>query len=148
MVDITRPETFDAATKWIQDLSDKLDLNVPKLLLLNKCDLIGYEVDRGFIDRYCQDLGLVGWFLVSAKTRTNIEDAISCLISALLYNRTTSHCPNNRLKHNKEMSNKNLRIIELSEEYEIKTEYRASGKPEDRIQPKQGSKTETNRKCC
>uniref|UniRef100_A0A8C5SSA3 Ras-related protein Rab n=1 Tax=Laticauda laticaudata TaxID=8630 RepID=A0A8C5SSA3_LATLA len=71
--DVTRPATFEAVTKWKQDLDTKLTLPngqvVPTVLLANKCDQ-GQEllVNNGLkMDQFCKDNGFVGWFETSAK---------------------------------------------------------------------------------
>uniref|UniRef100_A0A3B3VTT1 Ras-related protein Rab n=1 Tax=Poecilia latipinna TaxID=48699 RepID=A0A3B3VTT1_9TELE len=73
--DVTRPASFEAVTKWKEDLDSKLTLangkNVATVLLANKCDQ-GREVltNNGIkMDQFCQENGFVGWFQTSAKVR-------------------------------------------------------------------------------
>lgn len=73
--DVTRPASFEAVTKWKEDLDSKLTLangkNVATVLLANKCDE-GREVltNNGIkMDQFCQENGFVGWFETSAKVR-------------------------------------------------------------------------------
>lgn len=73
--DVTRPASFEAVTKWKEDLDSKLTLangkNVATVLLANKCDQ-GREVltNNGIkMDQFCQENGFVGWFETSAKVR-------------------------------------------------------------------------------
>ncbi|XP_032075066.1 ras-related protein Rab-38 isoform X1 [Thamnophis elegans] len=112
--DVTRPATFEAVTKWKQDLDTKLTLPngqlVPTVLLANKCDQ-GQEllVNNGFkMDQFCKDNGFVGWFETSAKAlpplppltarpwkatpgmsfykqdNINIEEAARCLVKHII----------------------------------------------------------------
>ncbi|XP_026562557.1 ras-related protein Rab-38 [Pseudonaja textilis] len=88
--DVTRPATFEAVTKWKQDLDTKLTLPngqvVPTVLLANKCDQ-GQEllVNNGFkMDQFCKDNGFVGWFKTSAKDNINIEEAARCLVKHII----------------------------------------------------------------
>ncbi|KAF4793239.1 Ras-related protein Rab-38 [Turdus rufiventris] len=71
--DVTRPATFEAVTKWKEDLDSKLVLPngkpVPAVLLANKCDQgIDVLMNNGIkMDQFCKENGFVGWFETSAK---------------------------------------------------------------------------------
>ncbi|CDQ93641.1 unnamed protein product [Oncorhynchus mykiss] len=74
--DMTRPSSFEAVTKWKEDLDSKLTLangkNVAAVLLANKCDQ-GQDVltNNGIqMEKFCQENGFVGWYETSAKTHT------------------------------------------------------------------------------
>uniref|UniRef100_H2M510 Ras-related protein Rab n=1 Tax=Oryzias latipes TaxID=8090 RepID=H2M510_ORYLA len=71
--DVTRPASFEAVTKWKEDLDSKVTLSngkhVATVLLANKCDQ-GQDVltNNGIkMDQFCQENGFVGWFETSAK---------------------------------------------------------------------------------
>ncbi|KAK6296190.1 hypothetical protein J4Q44_G00339030 [Coregonus suidteri] len=71
--DVTRPSSFEAVTKWKEDLDSKLTLangkNVAAVLLANKCDQ-GRDVltNNGIqMEKFCQENGFVGWYETSAK---------------------------------------------------------------------------------
>lgn len=73
--DVTRPASFEAITKWKEDLDSKLTLangkHVATVLLANKCDQ-GRDVltNNGIkMDQFCQENGFVGWYETSAKVR-------------------------------------------------------------------------------
>lgn len=73
--DVTRPASFEAVTKWKEDLDSKLTLadgkHVATVLLANKCDQ-GRDVltNNGIkMEQFCQENGFVGWFETSAKVR-------------------------------------------------------------------------------
>lgn len=78
--DVTRPSTFEAVTKWKEDLDAKLSLSngkhVAAVLLANKCDQ-GRDVltNNGIkMEQFCQENGFVGWFETSAKVCNESED--------------------------------------------------------------------------
>ncbi|KAM4742276.1 ras-related protein Rab-38 [Anableps anableps] len=88
--DVTRPTSFEAVTKWKEDLDSKLTLangkNVATVLLANKCDQ-GREVltNNGIkMDHFCQENGFVGWFETSAKENINIDEAANCLVKHII----------------------------------------------------------------
>lgn len=89
--DVTRHTTFEAVTKWKEDLDSKLMMadgqSIATVLLANKCDQ-GRELSNNAIkmDQFCKDHGFVGWFETSAKVR--IE---KCIWFCLPGNLTNSH---------------------------------------------------------
>jgi len=86
--DLSRPATFDAITKWRDDVNSKVMLAnnepIPTLLLANKCDLPGVVVDKDLLDRFCKENGFLGWFQTSAQKNVNIDEAMKTLISKIL----------------------------------------------------------------
>lgn len=71
--DLTRPASFEAVTKWKEDLDSKLTLangkHIATVLLANKCDQ-GNDVltNNGIkMEQFCQENGFVGWYETSAK---------------------------------------------------------------------------------
>lgn len=73
--DVTRPASFEAVTKWKEDLDSKLTLangkHIATVLLANKCDQ-GRDVltNNGIkMEQFCQENGFVGWYETSAKVR-------------------------------------------------------------------------------
>lgn len=77
--DVSRHTTFEAVTKWKEDLDSKLMLadgqSIATVLLANKCDQ-GRELTNNTIkmDQFCKDHGFVGWFETSAKVRIEHGD--------------------------------------------------------------------------
>lgn len=73
--DVTRPATFEAVSKWKEDLDSKLILSngqsIATVLLANKCDQNrDFLTNNGLkMDQYCRENGFVGWFETSAKVR-------------------------------------------------------------------------------
>ncbi|KAM8975442.1 ras-related protein Rab-38 [Pelodytes ibericus] len=92
--DVTRPATFEAVTKWKEDLDSKLTLSngipVSAVLLANKCDQgkDGLQNNCTKMDQFCKEHGFVGWFETSAKENINIEEACRCLVKHIITSET------------------------------------------------------------
>jgi len=86
--DLSRPATFEAVTKWRDDVNSKVvlanDMPIPVLLLANKCDIAGVHVDKEALDKFVKDNGFIGWFASSAQSNTNIDEAMKFLIGKVL----------------------------------------------------------------
>ncbi|KAM4698895.1 ras-related protein Rab-38 [Discoglossus pictus] len=88
--DVTRPATFEAVTKWKEDLDSKLTLSngtpVSAVLLANKCDQgkDGLKNNCIKMDQFCKEHGFVGWFETSAKENINIDEASRCLVKHII----------------------------------------------------------------
>jgi len=54
------------------------------LLLANKCDLAGVNIDTAALDKFVKDNGFIGWFPSSAANNTNIDEAMKFLIGKIL----------------------------------------------------------------
>jgi GTPase SAR1 family protein len=84
--DLSRPATFDAVLKWRDDVNSKVQLAderpIPLLLLANKCDLPGVELDSEMLSKFAQDNGFVGWYAVSAQDNIGINDAMQFLVKS------------------------------------------------------------------
>ncbi|XP_059502544.1 ras-related protein Rab-38 isoform X2 [Stegostoma tigrinum] len=88
--DVTRPTTFEAVSKWKDDLDSKLTLPngkpVSVVLLANKCDQ-GSEflaANPGKMEQFCKDHGFVCCFETSAKENVNIDEAARCLVKHIM----------------------------------------------------------------
>ncbi|KAJ4935227.1 hypothetical protein JOQ06_016763 [Pogonophryne albipinna] len=88
--DVTRPASFEAITKWKEDLDSKLSLangkHVATVLLANKCDQGGDVLTNNGIkmEQFCQENGFVGWYETSAKENINIDEAANCLVKHII----------------------------------------------------------------
>lgn len=86
--DLTRLATFEAVTKWKEDVNSKVvlanDEPIPLLLLANKCDLPDIRVDKETLDEFAKQHGFIGWFYTSAQDNTNIDEAMHFLIEKIL----------------------------------------------------------------
>lgn len=89
--DITRPATFEAITKWKNDIDHKVILPdgrpIPCVLLANKCDLpSSVTKSQEEMNAFCSEMGFVGWLQTSAKDNKNINEAARFLVEKILEN--------------------------------------------------------------
>ncbi|KAK7485653.1 hypothetical protein BaRGS_00023102 [Batillaria attramentaria] len=88
--DVTRASTFEAVTKWKNDLDSKVQLPdgspVPCVLLANKCDQAkeGLVNNTAQMDEFCKEKGFIGWYETSAKENINIDEAARFLVTRIL----------------------------------------------------------------
>eukprot|EP01122_Echinamoeba_exundans_P012882 TRINITY_DN5511_c0_g1_i1.p2 TRINITY_DN5511_c0_g1~~TRINITY_DN5511_c0_g1_i1.p2 ORF type:complete len:140 (+),score=51.27 TRINITY_DN5511_c0_g1_i1:597-1016(+) len=89
--DVTRVSTFEAVTKWKNDIESKVtipgtDQPIPVVLLANKIDLARDEFakNREQMDRFCRENRFAGWFETSAKDNLNIDKASNFLVNTIL----------------------------------------------------------------
>lgn len=93
--DVTRPASFDAVTKWKEDLDSKLTLangkHVATVLLANKCDQDRDVLTNNGIkmEQFCQENGFVGWYETSAKVSPgrSLSDILLLLIQSSAFTR-------------------------------------------------------------
>eukprot|EP00062_Callorhinchus_milii_P024800 gi/632985084/ref/XP_007909481.1/ PREDICTED: ras-related protein Rab-38-like [Callorhinchus milii] len=88
--DVSRASTFEAVSKWKNDLDTKVRLQngkmVPTVLLANKCDQVkeGLRYSLPKLEHFCKENGFVGWFETSAKDNVHIEEAARLLVETVL----------------------------------------------------------------
>ena len=89
--DITDKKTLDECVKWkntVDDTTKFLDgTNIPAILIKNKVDLLENEEDNNNPDEekeFCEKNHFLRCFKTSAKTGTNIEEAMNFLISNII----------------------------------------------------------------
>jgi len=86
--DVSEPKTFDTVAKWKDEIDAKVvlpnNMPLPVVLLGNKCDKDGAEVDKSQLDRFCEEKGFETWFDTSAKLGLNIDNAAKCLVERIL----------------------------------------------------------------
>ncbi|CAG9762488.1 unnamed protein product [Ceutorhynchus assimilis] len=87
--DLTKPETFNSVKKWLVNLRNKISLPggqpIPTILLANKGDMTTKTLPKEIND-FCLDNNIMGWFITSAKTNTQIDEAMLRLTNAVLIN--------------------------------------------------------------
>jgi Ras-related protein Rab-32 len=63
--DVSRPATFEAVLKWRDDVNSKVmlanDAPIPCLLLANKCDISGVNIDKKLLDAFAKEHNFIGW---------------------------------------------------------------------------------------
>ena len=89
--DITNEKTLTECTKWkntVDETTKFLDgTNIPAILIRNKVDLIEENNnldDEDMIKDFCEKNKFLRCFKTSAKTGTNIEEAMNFLISNII----------------------------------------------------------------
>jgi len=86
--DVSRLATFDAVTKWRDDINSKVvlanDEPIPLILLANKTDIPGVTIDSNALDEFCTNNGFKAWFKTSAQDNVNIEQAMTVLLQEIL----------------------------------------------------------------
>lgn len=87
--DVTRPATIEAAKQWKRELDEKLDDNVPSILLGNKSDLLtsgkSTFATGALIQQMASEMGFQGWFISSAKDDSNVSDAFDFLSDCMVH---------------------------------------------------------------
>ncbi|XP_048400649.1 ras-related protein Rab-38-like isoform X2 [Stegostoma tigrinum] len=97
--DVSRASTFEAVSKWKNDLDSKVRLQngnpVPAILLANKCDQTkeGLSNTLPKLDQYCKENGFIGWFETSAKDNIHIEESARLLVENILSAETDDVAP-------------------------------------------------------
>nr|XP_055064760.1 ras-related protein Rab-38b [Misgurnus anguillicaudatus] len=88
--DVNKLATFEAVSKWKEDLDSKLILSngqgIATVLLANKCDQNNDFLTNNStkMDQYCKENGFVGWFETSAKENININEAANFLVKHIM----------------------------------------------------------------
>jgi small GTP-binding protein len=81
--DVTRPETLTGLPEWVEIL-ERTTGKVPMVILANKADLVeARHVQEGEVAGLAQSLG-ASYFMTSAKTGQNVEEAFKDLSRAIL----------------------------------------------------------------
>lgn len=91
--DVTRIASFEAVQKWKNDIDSKVtipgtDEPIPVVLLANKIDMAKDEFSKSKeqMDRFCKENKFTAWFETSAKDNSNIDQAATALVGAILEN--------------------------------------------------------------
>ena len=115
MYDITKRNTFESITEWVQSIKEAKGDNFPVVLIGNKCDLKEKrEISREEGENEAQKNGFL-FFETSNKDGTNVEEATLALISKVAELRKRQ----NQNPQNDE-SNKNNQDQKKSAKLEIK----------------------------
>ncbi|XP_060518084.1 ras-related protein Rab-38-like [Cylas formicarius] len=94
--DLTRPETYNNIVKWLKDLRQKVQLpgglRIPIVLFANKGD-ISTETLPPQIDDFCKENDILYWFITSAKSNIQIDEAMIKLANAAMRNHENLQVP-------------------------------------------------------
>ncbi len=72
--DVSRRDTFNHLTRWLEDAQQIASPNMVVMLIGNKCDLEKREVSQEEGERFAREHGLI-FLETSAKTARNVEEA-------------------------------------------------------------------------
>jgi Ras-related protein Rab-32 len=153
VVDSIVPNYIASIEQWSTGLRHNLDLSIPIVIFVNKCDLPVSRIDKQILDQVCYEHNLIGWFSVSAKTRENIEESINFVISQILCSKSQQEC--SKITE----VNRNMSIFTQVDSYTITTNEQIQQKinlpkNEDKIILLKEKKTKTKNtgdemtKCC
>ena len=82
--DSTNKESFYNINNWIDEISKYTDKDVDKLILMNKCDLVGErQIEKNDISKFEKENGLK-IMEVSAKTGNGVDKAFEYIIEKLI----------------------------------------------------------------
>ena len=87
--DVNNIKTRDNLTAWEETLKSKEAIeNIPKIIIENKCDLLGdennYQDDINSLRKFSKILGCKNFFRTSAKNGYNVKEAIDYLINEII----------------------------------------------------------------
>lgn len=92
--DVTDQSTFDVVEKWKLDIDEKVFTSelkpIPCILLGNKIDLRSdqlTEEKKVEMDKFVNDHNFIGYYEVSAKFGTNINETIKTLVKYIIDNK-------------------------------------------------------------
>ena len=106
---------------WEEDLKSKEDIeNVPKIIIENKCDLLGdesnYNDNIKSLGLFSKELGCANFFRASAKLGYNIDKAVEYLINEIIKNlkekdtnENSQQSTSKKLTNRKKNKNKNMK---------------------------------------
>ncbi len=77
--DVTRPETLESLTTWVESLQMESEESVPVVFMANKCDLAKDQKLNQDDVKKLADVYSSLWLLTSAKTGKNVEEAFKVL---------------------------------------------------------------------
>ncbi|XP_075210926.1 ras-related protein Rab-32-like [Lycorma delicatula] len=87
--DVLRPDTLHiGATRWIESIRNTTQKykskTIPIIIIANKCDYKGTEVNAQFLSSFCYAHNLDGWFITSAKEDIEVDTMMTFAIRTAL----------------------------------------------------------------
>ena len=83
-----RRETFLSGLAWLSDYVTSMELDsnsmMPVVLVGNKSDVDTVHVSRREYDTWVEDNHVIGFYDVSARNNTNIDDAVNSLLRHII----------------------------------------------------------------
>ena len=122
--DATNIETRNNLKSWDDGLKSKKDIeNISKIIVENKCDLLGdennYNNDINSLRLFSQELGCKNYFRTSAKLGYNIDEAVEFLINQIINDlkENDKNDKNDKNEHHEQNNNKKLSNIIYKKKY-------------------------------
>ena len=116
--DVTNTQSRDNLKVWENELKSKEDIeNVKKIIVENKCDLLGdesnYNYDINSLGLFSKELQCLNFYRTSAKLGYNIDEAIEYLIDQIVKDLKEKEIkeqykPNNKKKLSNKKTDKNM----------------------------------------
>lgn len=110
--DVTEQSTFDVVEKWKLDIDEKVFTSeskpIPCILLGNKIDLRNGELTEEKkieMDNFAKEHNFIGYYEVSAKFGTNINETIKALVKYIIDNNIEPYSDSQ--ENTVELNNKN-----------------------------------------
>jgi len=91
--DVTNEASFQNIRKWIQDVHTYAEQSVNLVLIGNKCDLVNKKVVETSRGQALADEYDIKFFETSAKTDSNVEEAFTTLVEAVVDRMFSSNAP-------------------------------------------------------
>ncbi|OLS15673.1 MAG: Ras family protein [Promethearchaeota archaeon CR_4] len=82
--DVTNENTFTNLQTWIDDIHKYCGTDIPVVLFGNKVDLVNDKYANPKIEAFLKANNVIGFYLTSAKTGTNVTQAFEAIINELL----------------------------------------------------------------
>ena len=111
--DVNNPKSRNNLKLWEESMASKENIeNVPKIIVENKCDLLGdesnYNNNINSLRLFSKELGCKNYFRTSAKLGYNIDDAVEFLINEIIKDFKENYLEDNQEQNNnKKLTNKN-----------------------------------------
>merc|ERR1719300_1338055 len=86
LYDVTNRDSFENAKNWVKELNDKNKDCKVKILIGNKNDLDGKEINEEDVKEFVEETGCENTFEVSAKTGDRVEEVFEYLAKEVMKN--------------------------------------------------------------
>ncbi len=82
--DVTNEASFTSLQTWVDDIHKYCGNDIPVVLFGNKSDLVKDKYSNPKLDAFLKANNVIGFYLTSAKTGTNVTQAFEAIIYELL----------------------------------------------------------------
>lgn len=97
MYDVTDEDSFKNIRNWIKNIENHAADNVEKLLVGNKCDMVGEKVvEKSQGSALAEEYG-IPFFETSAKNNINVVEAFNTIANEVLMKMKPENGPNDKV---------------------------------------------------